>query len=202
VKCITLYPDIELTDAAAQIGIRTIMPRTERVAVDIANGLSRVSNGRTIGVCTMQPGAGIQNAYAGVAQAWADSSPILVLPEVTNRRLLHTFPSYNAYDSYRNITKWSETILFPDQIPDLMRRAFTLLRTGRPGPVVLELPGDVAREDYAPSTIHYSPVKGWKSAAAAHDVERTVRALAAASAPVIYAGQGILYAEAWDELIQ
>jgi acetolactate synthase-1/2/3 large subunit len=200
VKCITLYPDIELTDAAATVGIRTIMPRTERVAVDIANGLSRVSNGRTIGVCTMQPGAGIQNAYAGVAQAWADSSPILVLPEVTNRRLLHTFPSYNAYDSYRNITKWSDTILFPDQIPDLMRRAFTLLRTGRPGPVVLELPGDVAREEYSPPTIPYAPVKGWKSTAAPHDVEVTVRALKGASDPVIYAGQGILYAEAWDEL--
>jgi acetolactate synthase-1/2/3 large subunit len=200
VKCITLYPDIELTDAAAQVGIRTIMPRTERVAVDIANGLSRVSNGRTIGVCTMQPGAGIQNAYAGVAQAWADSSPILVLPEVTNRRLLHTFPSYNAYDSYRNISKWSDTILFSDQIPDLMRRAFTLLRTGRPGPVVLELPGDVAREEYSPSTLPYTPVKGWKSAADARDVEVTVRALTAASDPVIYAGQGVLYAEAWDEL--
>ncbi len=200
IKCVILYPDIELTDAVANIGIRTIMPRTERVAVDIANGLSRVSNGQTIGVCTMQPGAGIQNAYAGVAQAWADSSPILVLPEVANRRLLHTFPSYNAYDSYRNITKWSDTILFPDQIPDLMRRAFTLLRTGRPGPVVLELPGDVAREEYSSATIDYTPVKGWKSAASPRDVEVTVRALVAASDPVIYAGQGILYAEAWDEL--
>ena len=107
---ITLYPDIELTNAAAEIGIRTIMPRNERVAVDIANGVSRVSNGNSIGVCAMQQGAGIQNAYSGVAQAWADSSPILVLPEVAERRILRTFPSYNAYDSFRNISKSCHTI--------------------------------------------------------------------------------------------
>jgi acetolactate synthase-1/2/3 large subunit len=200
VEFITLYPDIDLTNAAAIEGIRTIMPRKERIAVDIANGVSRVSNGRKIGVCSMQPGAGIQNAYAGVAQAWADSSPILVLPEVVDRRLLRTFPSYNAYDSYRNISKWTDTVLFADQIPDMMRRAFTVLRTGRPGPVILELPQDVVREEIEDSKFSYTPVEGWKSAADSKDVEVAVRALKTAENPLIYAGQGVLYAEAWDEL--
>lgn len=200
IEFITLYPDVELTNTAAREGIRTIMPRKERVAVDIANGVSRVSNGRKIGVCAMQPGAGIQNAYAGVAQAWADSSPILVLPDVTKRRLLRTFPCYNAFDSYRNISKWADTILFADQIPDLMRRAFTVLRTGRPGPVILEVPEDVARENLDDSKFCYQPVKGWKSAADPRDMEIAVRAIRAAKNPIIYAGQGVLYAEAWDEL--
>jgi acetolactate synthase-1/2/3 large subunit len=200
VEFITLYPDIELTDSAANEGIRTIMPRTERVAVDIANGFSRVTNGRKIGVCTAQPGGGIQNAYAGVAQAWADSSPILVLPEVETRRLLRTFPCYNAYESYRYITKWMDTILFADQIPDMMRRAFIALRTGRPGPVMLEMPGDVAREETNYPDFSYTPIKGWRSAADPRDVEVAVRAIKVAKNPVIYAGQGVLYAEAWDEL--
>lgn len=199
VDFITLFPDIELTDAAANEGIRTIMTRKERVAVDIANGASRVSNGRTIGVCTMQPGAGIQNAYAGMAQAWADSSPVLVLPEVVGRRQLRTFPGYNAYDSFKHISKWADTILFADQIPSMMRRAFTTLRTGRPGPVLLELPQDVALEDFD-SELSYKPVKGWRSSADPGDVKTSVRALKEAKNPIIYAGQGVLYAEAWDEL--
>lgn len=200
IEFITLFPDIDLTDAAAKEGIRTIMPRTERVTVDIVNGFSRVSNGRKIGVCTMQQGAGIQNAYAGVAQAWADSSPVLVLPEVAPRRLLRTFPSYTAYDSFHSISKWMDTILFADQVSDMMRRAFILLRTGRPGPIVLEIPEDVAKEDIPDSTFSYTSVKGWKSKADPRDVEVAIRAIRAAKNPLLYVGQGILYAEAWNEL--
>jgi acetolactate synthase-1/2/3 large subunit len=202
VDFITLYPDIQLTNAAADSGIRTIMPRKERVAVDIANGVSRVSNGRKIGVCAMQQGAGIQNAYSGIAQAWADSSPVLVLPEIAERRLFRTFPCYNAYDSYRNITKWADTILFPDQIPDLMRRAFTLLRTGRPGPVLLEMPVDVAKEKYDVQKLNYSSGKKWRSTADPRDIDIAVKSLRKANNPVVYAGQGVLYAEASKELIE
>ena len=202
IEFITQFPDLGLTDAAAREGIRTIMARKERVVVDIANGFSRVSNGRKIGVCAMQPNAGIQNAFAGVAQAWADSSPILVLPEGLSRRIYNTFPNFNPYDSFRNITKWADTILFADQIPDLMRRAFTALRTGRLGPVILDMPSDVSSEDFDDAKFSYETVKGWKSAADPRDVEVAVRALLAARNPIIYAGQGVLYAEAWNELTE
>lgn len=75
-----------------------------------------------------------------------------------------------------------------------------MLRTGRPGPVVLDMPEDVAVEEFDDAKFVYKPVKGWKTASDPRDVEVAVRAITAARNPVIYAGQGVLYAEAWDEL--
>ena len=81
-----------------------------------------------------------------------------------------------------------------------MRRAFVSLRTGRPGPVMLEIPTDVAFEQFDEQLFAYSPVKGWKSAGDPADIKRVATALIAAKNPVIRAGNGILYAHAWDEL--
>lgn len=148
----------------------------------------------------MQPDAGIQNAFAGVAQAYADSTPILVLPQGTKRRNYRTFPSVDVYSSYRQVTKWTETIWSVETIPELMRRAFTYLRSGRGGPILLDLPNDVANEELDDAKFSYSPVKGWRMGPDHRDVEVAVRAIMAADSPVIVAGQGILYAEAWDEL--
>lgn len=200
VEFVALYPDQELANALAEEGIRVIMPRQERVGINIADGYSRVSNGREIGVCSMQPEAGIQNSFAGVAQAYADSSPILVLPEGTKRRNYRTFPMVDVYSSYHGITKWIETMWSVEMIPELMRRAFTFLRSGRGGPVLLDLPSDVANEELDDAKFSYSPVKGWKMGPDPSDVEVAVKAVMAAESPVIVAGQGILYAEAWDEL--
>ena len=202
VEFVSLFPDQELANAAAGEGIRTIMARQERVAINIADGYSRVLNGRKIGVCSMQPDAGVQNAFSGVAQAYADSSPILVLPEGTSRSKYRTFPIVDVFSSYRQVTKWVETIWSVEKIPELMRRAFTHLRSGRLGPVLLDLPSDVAREELENEKFRYAPVKGWKMGPDQRDVEIVVRAILAAKNPVILAGQGILYAEAWDELLE
>jgi len=200
IEWVSLFPDQELANALAEVGIRTIMPRQERVAVNMADGYSRITNGRRIGVCSMQPDAGIQNSFAGVAQAYADSTPILVLPEGTKRRNYRTFPTVDVNSSYGNVTKWVETIWSVEMIPELMRRAFTYLRSGRYGPVLLDMPSDVATGDLDDSKFMYTPVKGWRMGPDPRDVEVAVRAIMAANNPVIVAGQGILYAEAWDEL--
>ncbi|KON31277.1 hypothetical protein AC482_01250 [miscellaneous Crenarchaeota group-15 archaeon DG-45] len=200
VEFVALFPDQSLANALAEEGIRTIMPRQERVGINMADGYSRISNGRRIGVCSMQPEAGIQNSFAGVAQAYADSTPILVLPEGTARRSYRTFPMVDVHASFRGVTKWIETIWSAGMIPELMRRAFTYLRSGRGGPVLLDMPGDVATEEMGDERLRYAPVKGWRMGPDPRDVEVAVRAIAAAKSPVIVAGQGILYAEAWDEL--
>jgi len=200
VEFVSLYPDQALANVLAGEGIRTIMARQERVAINIVDGYSRVTNGRKIGVCSMQPDAGIQNSFAGVAQAYADSSPILILPEGTPRRKYRTFPMVDVYSSYHQVTKWVETIWSAEQIPELMRRAFTCLRSGRLGPVLLDLPSDVAEEELEDAKFRYTSVKGWKMGPDPRDIEVAVRAIIAAKNPVIVAGQGILYAEAWDEL--
>jgi acetolactate synthase-1/2/3 large subunit len=199
VEFVSGFPQNAVFEAGAEEGIRPIMSRNERVGVGIADGFSRASFGQRIGVCAMQSGPGVENAFPGVAQAFSDSVPILVLPGGPARRRLLA-PSFIASKNYREITKWADMINFADRVPEMMRRAFTYLRTGRPGPVMLEIPGDVANEEFADVMFQYKPVKGAKTAGDPADVREVVKALIAAKNPVIRAGQGVLFAGAWDEL--
>ena len=200
VEFLSCFPHNILIDAAAQGGIRPILCRMERAVVNMADGFSRISNGRRIGVCTVQAGPGIENAFSGVAQAFADSVPILLLPGQADRRRLGVQPNFDAVKNYQGVTKWVDRINFADRVPEMMRRAFTCLRTGRPGPVMLEVPEDVAKEEFDDDAFHYTPVKATKSAGDPHDIEKVAKSLLAAATPLIHAGQGILYAQAWDEL--
>ena len=199
IEFITCFPYNTIIDAVAEEGIRTILARTERVAVGIADGFTRASNGQRTGVCIMQCGPGSENAFAGVAHAFADSVPILALPGGYERRML-VAPQFSALQNYREITKWVDTINFADRVPEMMRLAFSYLRNGRPGPVMLEVPEDVAEEEFDDAIFQYSPVKGAKTAGDPADVREVAKALMAAKNPVIRAGQGVLYARAWDEL--
>ncbi len=199
VDFISGFPQNPVFEAGAKEGIRPIMARTERVGVGIADGFTRASFGGRIGVCATQTGPGTENAFSGVAQAFSESVPILVLPGAPARRRLVP-PSFIASKNYQGITKWTDMINFADRVPDFMRRAFTQLRTGRPGPVLLEIPVDVATEEFADAMFQYSPVKGWKAAGDPADVREVAKALIAAKSPVIRSGQGVLFARAWDEL--
>ena len=199
VDFVTCFPYNPILDAIAAEGIRPVMPRTERVAVGIADGFTRASFGRQNGVCLVQAGPGSENQFAGVAQAFADSVPILLLPCGPERRELRR-PQFISLNNYRAVTKSVEMAYFADQIPTLMRRAFVFLRTGRPGPVMIEIPPDVASEEFNDKRLRYSPVRGWRPAGDPADIKRVASALIAAKNPVIRAGNGVLYANAWDEL--
>jgi acetolactate synthase-1/2/3 large subunit len=199
VDFVTCFPYNPIIDAVAAEGIRPVKPRTERVAVGIADGFTRASFGRRNGVCLVQAGPCSENQFAGVAQAFSDSVPILQLPCGYDRRELRR-PQFVALNNYRAVTKLVDMAHFADQVPALMRRAFVSLRTGRPGPVMLEIPMDVASEQFDDNLFQYSPVKGWRSAGDPADIKRVATALIAARNPIIRAGNGILYAKAWDEL--
>ncbi|MFN3974768.1 MAG: thiamine pyrophosphate-requiring protein [Dehalococcoidia bacterium] len=200
VEFITCYPSNPLIEACAVAGIRPLLARNERMAVNIADGYSRASFGRRIGVACMQYGPGVENAFPGVAQAYTDNVPVLVLPGAYERSRQGVPPNFIASRPYHFVSKWAEGINAADRIPQTLRRAFTLLRSGRQGPVVLEVPADVANEEVREEAFHYAPVKGWRPAADPQDVKSAVRAILAARAPVIMAGQGVLYGEAWGEL--
>ena len=194
------YPANPLIEAAAIAGIKPIMSRTERTTVNMADGYTRVTNGHRTGVVVAQHGPGIENAFGGVAHAYAESTPILVLPGGTDRSRSGQPPDFHAVEAYRNVTKWSAQINQADRIPEMMRRAYTFLRSGRPSPVMLEVPADVGEEEIAEEVFDYRPVKGTKSAGDPSDVSEVVKAILAAKRPVIYAGQGVLWAEASEEL--
>src|SRR6476620_2376254 len=137
------FPVNALIDEAARVGIRPIVGRTERTLLNMADGYSRAANGRKIGVAAVQHGPGSENAYAGVAQAYADGSPILFLPDGNPAARVDMPPNFDSPPSYRPVTKWAARVNAAPRIPSLMRRAFTLLRGGRPAPVLVELPIDV-----------------------------------------------------------
>lgn len=193
------FPHNPIIDVCAAHDIRPVITRTERVLINMADGYSRVSSGKKIGVAAMQHGPGVENAFSGVAQAFGDNSPILVLPGTYDRRALGIPPNFQAIHNYRSVTKWVAQVPFADRIPQLMRRAFTLLRSGRPGPVMLEVPVDVMDEPLN-GELDYRPFKVSRPQGDPRDVEEALDVLLAASSPVIVAGQGVLYAEAWDEL--
>ena len=194
------YPANTLIEAAAIAGIKPIMSRTERTTVNMADGYTRVLNGRRSGVVVTQSGPGSENAFGGVAHAYAESVPILILPGGPPRDKMGQPPEFNAVENYRGITKWAVQVNHARRIPELMRRAYTQLRTGRPGPVLLEVPRDVGSEEISEEEFNYRPVKGLRSAGDPGDVAAAVRAILAAKTPVIYAGQGVLWAEASQEL--
>jgi acetolactate synthase-1/2/3 large subunit len=193
------YPVNPIIEAAAQADIRTIIVRQERTGLHMCDAVSRTTSAERIGVFCMQNGPGTENAFGGVAQAYGDSSPIVVLPGGYARRLNQIQPNFSAFLNYRNVTKWIEQVPLGVAIPDAMRRAFTQVRNGRPRPVLIEFPGDVFQED-VPEPLNYTPAKRVRSAPDPRDVDTAARVLIEAQRPVIYAGQGVHYAQAWDAL--
>jgi acetolactate synthase-1/2/3 large subunit len=199
VEFIIGYPVNPIIEAAAEIDIRTIIVRQERTGLHMADAFSRMNSGRRIGVFAMQHGPGAENSFGGVAQAYGDSVPIVVLPAGFPRRLTNIPPNFNSFLNYRHVTKWIEQVYNADAIPDAMCRAFTQVRNGRPRPVLVEIPRDVFNED-VPEPLAYTPTFTTRTAPDPQDVARVARLLLEAQHPVIYAGQGVHYARAWQQL--
>ncbi|OGB93420.1 MAG: hypothetical protein A3H39_13490 [candidate division NC10 bacterium RIFCSPLOWO2_02_FULL_66_22] len=193
------YPVNPVIEAAAQADIRTIIVRQERTGLHMADAVSRLSSGRRIGVFAMQHGPGAENSFGGVAQAYGESVPIVVLAAGYPRRLTNLPPYFNAFLNYRNITKWAEQVTCADAVPDALRRAFTQVRNGRPRPALVEIPTDVFPEE-VPEPLAYRPTFGTRTAPDPLAVSEVARVLTEARRPVIYAGQGVHYARAWQPL--
>ncbi len=202
VEWMSCFPAQGLIGIAAEEGIRPILCRQERAGVNIADGFSRVNNGSNIGVFTMQAGPGAENAFAGVAQAFADSVPVLVLPNGVGTARACVHPNFSAVDNYKGITKWSGYVNRVELIPDFMRRAFTKLKNGPKGPVLIEIPTDVAEQEFPDEQFQYEPVKVTKSQGDPDNVRELISAILKAELPVINAGQGVLYSESSEELIE
>jgi acetolactate synthase-1/2/3 large subunit len=202
VQFLSCYPTTPLIEACAALGIRPYLCRQERVGAGIADGFSRVSNGKPIGVFTMQYGPGAENAFPGVATAYSDSTPVLFLPLGHPRDRAQVFPLFSSARTYAAVTKWVETLNLAAQVSEVMRRALSLLKMGRPGPVMVEIPADVALEEISESALQYTAVKATCPAGNPRDITEAAQVLLEARSPVIHAGQGVLYAEATGELVE
>ena len=195
------FPANPLIEAAARVGIRPLVFRQERGGINAADGFARQSRGAPPGVFASQSGPGVENSFGGIAQAWGEAVPMVFLPGGAGLGGYDVQPNFSATRNYASITKAALSIDRIDRTATQIRRAFHLARQGRPGPVLVEMHGDVlgqqapegAAENYRPST-------AMRSAPALSDVKDAVAQLLAAKRPVIWAGQGVLYADACAEL--
>ena len=148
VEHLVCYPRQALIDSCAEIGIRPIVCRQERVGVGIADGISRSTYGKRTGVFSMQGGPGVENSFPGAAQVFGDNVPVLLIPGDRVGRSF-TPPSFDPVQNFRPVMKWAAEISEPGRTIELMRRAFHNLRTGKPGPVLIELPSQVGNSEIA-----------------------------------------------------
>jgi acetolactate synthase-1/2/3 large subunit len=202
VQFVSLFPSCRLNNALGEEGVPLLMMRDERYGVALADAFSRISSGKAFGVCTLQGGinsCGLEYATGAISQAFEDSSPILCLTDATPAGQTGN-SHYQADRLFANITKWTATIDDTKRVPEFMARAFTYLRTGRPGPVLLQVPSNLG--EYDDSQYPYKPVEAWKSQADPDMVRTVVKAILAAKKPVLYVGQGVFYADACVELLQ
>jgi thiamine pyrophosphate-dependent acetolactate synthase large subunit-like protein len=201
VEFLACYPRNALIESCATAGIRPIICRQERVGVGIADGYSRNAGQDRIGVFAAQSGPGIENAYPGIAQAYADNVPILVLPSGSALQRIYRRPAFDAVRAFESVTKWAARAHSVDELPELLYRAFHLLRSGRGGPVLLEVPAPLWQQEFS-GELEYTAARAVRSAPDPADTEAAAELLLSARAPVIWAGQGVIRANATDALVE
>jgi thiamine pyrophosphate-dependent acetolactate synthase large subunit-like protein len=196
------FPENRLLNSAAALGVRPIIARTERVAVNIADGFARATDGERFVPCVMQYGPGAEAAFAAVAQAFSDRTPMLLIPGEHDTATQPLLPGPPAVEFYRAVTERSLALNDPRDGPDVFRRALSAVLEMRRGPVMVSVANDVlyAEDDGPPWEVRFP--RRTRTQAAAEDVRAMAAILAAATAPVIVAGQGVLYARATEQLVQ
>ena len=184
-------------------GIRHVLARHVEGASHMADGYTRAKAGN-IGVCIGTSGPAGTDMITGLYAAAADSVPILCITGQAPVARLHKedFQAVDIAAIAQPVTKWAATILEPGQVPGAFQQAFHLMRSGRPGPVLIDLPFDVqmAEIDFDPET--YTPLPVYSPAASRPQVDRALDMLCAAERPLLVAGGGIINADAADLLVE
>ena len=200
VAWMSCYPSNPLIEAVAKEGIRPVAFRHERGAVMAADGYSRLSDRKRFGVVAVQSQAGAENAVGGLAQANADNVPILALPGGNPLDMFFVRPNTVAARTWETVLKRAEVITRADQTGNVMRRAFHALRSGRPGPVLVEMPIDVCMAPIPENAPDYVSPTPALYAPAAGAIADAVQQLLGAKEPLIWAGAGVMSADAVEEL--
>lgn len=195
------YPRNPVIESCAALDIRPVLCRQERIGVGMADGFSRIRHGKQNGVFAAQHGPGIENAFAGVAQAFAENVPMLVIPAGFSGDRQQIHPTFRAAEVYRPVTKWSACAHTVQELPEVMRRAYQAMRSGKGGPVMVEVPVNVLEGEFK-GEINYKIVPIMRAGPDPDAIKDAVRLLLAAKSPVLWAGQGVIYAEAGARLAE
>src|SRR5947208_4008845 len=182
-------------------GIDHVLARHVEGASHMAEGYTRAKAGN-IGVCIGTSGPAGTDMITGLYSAWADSIPILCITGQAPVARLHKedFQAVDIAAIAAPVTKLAMTVLEPAQVPGAFQQAFHLMRSGRPGPVLLDLPFDVQLAEIEFDVETYAPLPVYKPVATRAQAEKALDMLAAAARPLIVAGGGIINADASDLL--
>jgi thiamine pyrophosphate-dependent acetolactate synthase large subunit-like protein len=198
-------PMMAAESACVEEGLRAIDVRHEQAAAMMAHAWGRVLN--RLGVCMAASGPGTTNLLTGVANAWADGAPLLAIggSSPLSQAGRGAFQEMDQVAAFKPITKWSERVVDARRIPEIVATAVRQATGGRPGPVYLDLPGDVLYKDVDESETVYPDARSVAHARAQGDsgaVTEAIRLLNAAERPVIITGTGVLWSGAEAELQQ
>jgi tartronate-semialdehyde synthase len=183
--------------------IAHILARHVEGASHMAEGYTRAAAGN-IGVCIGTSGPGGTDMITGLYSAIADSIPILCITGQAPRARLHKedFQAVDIESISKPVTKWSCTVREPGQLPRAFQQAFHVMRSGRPGPVLLDLPFDVQMAEIEFDIDTYEPLPVYKPAATSEQIDKALDMLCKADRPLIVAGGGIINADASDLLVE
>src|SRR5512139_3512296 len=184
-KFVSLFPACRINnDIGDEGGTPLIMMNDERYAVAVADAYSRLGDGKRFGVCTVQGAvnaAGLEYSTGAILQAFEDNSPVLCLTDGVGPAQTGN-SHFNIDRFYSQITKWIGYVESANRVPEYMNRAYTNLKTGRPRPVLLQVP--VKLGEYDEDEFPYVAVKAWKPQADPDDVKTTIKLLMRAKNPV------------------
>src|SRR5438034_2209067 len=183
-------------------GIDHVLARHVEGASHMAEGYTRAKAGN-IGVCIGTSGPAGTDMITGLYSAWADSIPILCITGQAPRARLYKedFQAVDIESIAKPVSKWSVTVREPAQVPRAFQQAFHLMRSGRPGPVLIDLPFDVQMGEIEFDDETYQSLPIYKPAASRKQVEKAFDMLMAAERPLIVAGGGIINADASELLV-
>src|SRR6059036_3742330 len=184
-------------------GIDHVLARHVEGASHMAEGYTRAKAGN-IGVCIGTSGPAGTDMITGLYSAWADSIPILCITGQAPRARLYKedFQAVDIESIAKPVTKWAVTVREPAQVPRAFQQAFHLMRSARPGPVLIDLPFDVQMAEIEFDIDTYEPLPVYKPKATRAQIEKALAMLNDAERPLIVAGGGIINADASDLLVQ
>jgi thiamine pyrophosphate-dependent acetolactate synthase large subunit-like protein len=192
-------PMLAVESAAMRLGMRGIDVRHEQAAAIAAHAYARLR--KRPGVCMAASGPGVMNLVTGVAHAWADGVPVLALggaaPTASSGR--GVFQEIDQLSSMQPCTKWAARVHHPQRIPELLDVAMRTAMSGKPGPVYLDLPGDVLYQEVDENAVSWpapwDPAQRPRPAANDAEIDTVIELLRDSRAPVLISGSGVLWSE-------
>ncbi|MCG6659177.1 glyoxylate carboligase [Halomonas campisalis] len=184
-------------------GVDHVLARHVEGASHMAEGYTRTKAGN-IGVCIGTSGPAGTDMITGLYSASADSIPILCITGQAPRAKLHKedFQAVDIQAIAGPVTKWAVTVLEPAQVPRAFQQAFQLMRSSRPGPVLIDLPIDVQMSEIEFDPDTYEPLPAYKPSASRAQIEKAIAMLEEADKPLLVAGGGIINADASELLTE